>query len=277
MSDVVKEMMVESAKEASKELAKQVPINDLLQPFAKGIGNTFGTLAECVDALTIPLKRFSLRKKYDWEAEKYVMEQQFEKFKQLYNKEDLKLELPEPYVAVPAIEAMSYTIDNDEIRELFANLLISSMIAETKPFVHPAFSEIIKQLTPDEAKILKMIPIKQDFRPGEPIVDICYKKDNQEGNFTFFSNLGVIGFESECEYPKNISTYINNLCRLGVIEIPSYGLADTWRYKKITDSEFFAEVVSQLENYSIRNKMFRLTDLGVAFCNICLPFRSELN
>lgn len=179
--------------------------------------------------------------------------------------------IPQFNVICAAIEAAKYQIDDENLRSMFAHLIVSSMDCERNNLTHPSFVEIIKQLTPDEAKILKIMPIKPDFKPCEPIVDICYEKEQRDGVFTYFSNLSVLGFEACCEYPKNISAYISNLCRLGIAEIPDGQLADIWRYDKIKQSEFYLETISQLECPSIRYKMFGLTELGITFCGICLP------
>ena len=48
-----------------------------------------------------------------------------------------KIVEPEPYVAVPAIQAISYAMNSDELRNLYANLLAKSMIKDTKDTVHP--------------------------------------------------------------------------------------------------------------------------------------------
>ena len=61
---------------------------------------------------------------------------------------------PSPRIAVPTLQNASITEDI-EIRELYAQLLANSMNETMKDGIHPAFVEIIKQLSPDEAKILR--------------------------------------------------------------------------------------------------------------------------
>ena len=68
-----------------------------------------------------------------------------------------KLVEPEPYVAIPAIQQISFCQNSADLRDMYANLLVASMNADTKWDVHPAFVDIIKQLTPDEAKYLKSL------------------------------------------------------------------------------------------------------------------------
>lgn len=47
-----------------------------------------------------------------------------------------KLTEPEPYVAIPAMEQLSYCYDSKELKDLYANLLVSSMNIDTKSNVH---------------------------------------------------------------------------------------------------------------------------------------------
>lgn len=59
-------------------------------------------------------------------------------------------------IAGPAIEAMRFTGEGDELREMYANLLASSMNKELTLQAHPRFVEIIKNLSSDEAKLLSI-------------------------------------------------------------------------------------------------------------------------
>ena len=65
---------------------------------------------------------------------------------------------PSPRIAIPSLQNASIT-EESEVRELYASLLANSMNKVVKDGVHPAFVEIIKQLSPDEAKILRYMSI----------------------------------------------------------------------------------------------------------------------
>ncbi len=64
-----------------------------------------------------------------------------------------KIISPDPAIAVPAIEAMRYT-NKGILRQMYVDILGVSMNEDTADFIHPSFAEVIKQLTPDEAKII---------------------------------------------------------------------------------------------------------------------------
>ena len=65
-----------------------------------------------------------------------------------------KIISPDPAIAVPVVEAMRYTSHKEELRQMFTNLLGEAMNADSTDD-HPAFVNIIKQLSPDEGKMIK--------------------------------------------------------------------------------------------------------------------------
>ena len=73
---------------------------------------------------------------------------------------------PNPRIAVPALQALTYSLDDELIREMFANLLAADMNAETKKDAHPAFVELIKEMTPADARVLK---ICRETAPSAPL------------------------------------------------------------------------------------------------------------
>ena len=141
----------------------------------------------------------------------------------------------EPYVAIPAIQQISYSYDSDELRDMYANLLANFMDKERSDLVHPSFVEVIKQLNPDEAKLLK------SFGPSNavlyPLIDIRLNEEGA-GYRTIARNYGILG-ESICERPNCISRYLENLSRLGLIYIPDdLYLTDSSRYEPIEQSSY---------------------------------------
>lgn len=118
---------------------------------------------------------------------------------------------------------------------MYANLLANFMDKERSDLVHPSFVEVIKQLNPDEAKLLK------SFGPSNavlyPLIDIRLNEEGA-GYRTIVRNYGILG-ESICERPNCISRYLENLSRLGLIYIPDdLYLTDSSRYEPIEQSSY---------------------------------------
>jgi len=75
----------------------------------------------------------------------------------LKNVPEEKIVQPDPRIAVPAVQALIYSMDADGIREMFAELLAANMNSDRRKDTHPAFVEIVKEMTPAEAKLLQAI------------------------------------------------------------------------------------------------------------------------
>lgn len=91
-------------------------------------------------------------------------------------------------VAVPIVEAMRYTSHKEELREMFTNLLGAAMNADSID-AHPAFVDIIKQLSPDEGKIIKYL-YKDDKQPMMKLRIILDDGAGENDLSPYFSDIG---------------------------------------------------------------------------------------
>lgn len=269
--------------EVSKEIAKDA-YADLAHPVAKPTGETLGLIPRAVKAALLPVEKWVLGKEYNLEATKRILEQK------LANTPEELIDSPEAYVAVPALQNISYCMDNDELRELYANLLASSMNKNVKNGVHPGFVEIIKQLCPDEAKIMKSFKSLN----AVPTIDLRFvlKIRSFTEVLTDFSNIGE---KSSCEYPYEIKRYFDNLIRLGLLEKSNMTtLTNKDLYNELKEHSIVKEKIShfefikssleqarnagvsfpyelpQYDKYEFHEGYIQLTSYGQSFCNICI-------
>lgn len=228
--------LISGATQLGAELVSNTTFyEDTLQPVCKELGKTFGTLGKTINVVLSP---FALSV---WGFEKikdYLVEQLEEKLK---NVDESDIISPNPHVAGPLIEAMRFTGNNDKLREMFANLLANSMDKNTEENVHPAYVDIIKNITSDEARIMSYLGKKQR------IASIDVRNRIEDNSFTVLvRNLINIDDDDDDELtPVNgnlHSSYFDNLCRLGLIEIPhGVQIANTELYDKITQNEHVEE------------------------------------
>lgn len=258
-----------TGKEIAKELAKDL-YEDAGKAIAKPTGDLVGLIPRAIKAALSPMEKWILQKEYNIAETKKLLEQKLEAIPAEL------IEEPEPYIALPAMQSLSYSMDNEELREMYANLLANSMIATVKNGVHPGFVEVIKQLTPDEAKVLRNL---FNTKAYAPTISIRWENDNGEG-FDVLKDFSNVGELAECENPYSISVYFNNLLRLGVIFHSSkYQMLTTEeRYNPIKEHEYikhFSQIPDNMKEkgytkVQINEGYIGLSEFGLAFCGICL-------
>lgn len=184
-----------------------------------------------------------------------------------------KLCEPEPYIAVPAIQQIAYCYNSEVLRDMYANLLASSMNVEEKWKVHPSFVDIIKQMTPDEAKLLKVMP--RSSKVYLPVVDLKKSSDDNGGTITIERNIVQDFLYDVCESPKNMSTYLENLERLKLIKIPEdqFIVEETY-YIQIEESTRMnalkSSVLPEGKKYITGRRLLYVTDYGLSFIRCCI-------
>lgn len=248
---------------------------DALQPTVQEVGKFVARIPRAINAAFSGLDKWILNKEYAIDETKKLLE------KKLENVDPDKIVEPEAYVAVPAIQAISYSMNSEELRNLYANLLAKAMNSDTKDMVHPSFVEIIKQMSPTDIRVYEEIANKKTFQVANIY---CCKYQNNQDSSKFASTLETpikkLGFEgiTHITYfsPDMVKISIDNLLRLRLIQ-ERFRL-DTSIDEQLKTSPTYINMVTQLKKYLIDSSWkyeenayyLGLTDYGKSFRNICL-------
>lgn len=258
--------MLDLTTEVAKGIAKEA-YKDGGKPVVKPTGELVGLVPRAIKAALSPLEKWILQREYNVAETKKLLEEK------LQNTPPELIESPEPHIAVPAMQYISYCMDNEELREMYANLLANSMNKVVKNGVHPGFVEIIKQLSPDEAKILKYLAQNKTV----PTITLRYNNEKGEG-FEVVKNFSNIGELSNCDNPLAINQYFDNLIRLGLLRKSTLSsLSEKSLYEPLKHHPHIQVYAnSDIERPGPYNKVhfneeyMELTAFGESFCNICL-------
>lgn len=236
---------------------------DALQPTVQEVGKFAARIPRAINAAFSGLDKWILNKEYAIDETKKLLAQKLE------NVDPEKIVEPEPYVAVPAIQAISYSMNSEELRNLYANLLAKAMNSDTKDLVHPSFVEIIKQMSPIDSIVFKIIM----EREPNPLIDLIYKNDQ---NATVNIQTNIINFDPKVASLDFVSISIDNLVKQSLIFIPedSHYLKEDV-YENLIYSEYYT---NQQQNnppqdgfvFSHKKKMIQKTNLGDLFYKICV-------
>ncbi|MBA0176941.1 DUF4393 domain-containing protein [Pectobacterium odoriferum] len=246
---------------------KAIPIyQDALQPAAKELGKGLEIIAKSVNVTLAPLSAMVWG--YDKIKELFIPKV-IDKLKNIKPEDIIP---PKPNIAVPAIEALRYTAHDEILSDLFAGLLASSMDKSMAENTHPGFVEIIKQLSPDEARIIRYMSGKF----SNPSIDICIKVKSSGGASVLMKNYSLIDVDVGINDHKKLSMYVDNLCRLGLCEIPNgLSYSSKEQYDPVLKQPCVIEMIGKINGshdgkVEIIYKCFDFTVYGKYFSDVCI-------
>jgi len=199
------EWLKEIAK--SPEILKEV-YGDLAKPGVQQVGKALNTVLGLGNTALWPVALLNERAKITLEInlEKYRVKMES------VPEEDV-CEVP-PEVGVPIAEKISY-VTNEEISNMYIELLAKASQTKLANQAHPSFAGIINNLSPDEAILIKSIKTM----PGIPFINVRLMfKGKNEWNELDPMKPGISCL-NDLTYPSNIHAYLSNLEGLGVIQI----------------------------------------------------------
>ncbi|GAB6170893.1 Abi-alpha family protein [Paradesulfitobacterium aromaticivorans] len=260
MSDEIRD-----AAEVVKGIVEAVPVyEDLLHPAAQELGKGLQTVAKTINVVLAPVAALI----WGYEQIKAYIQPALEK--RLKNVPPEQIIPPDPAVAGPALEALRFTGYKEDLRELYANLLATSMDVETALKAHPAFVEILKQLSPDEARILGR------FQEHIPIPILSMRSVDSRGYYTtLLHNFTTVAELAGCALPQLVTSYVDNLVRLGLAEISyeRYSI-DPGAYEAELAHPTVVGMKTYIENnersVEIRQGVLERTNLGKQFYEACI-------
>lgn len=181
--------------------------------------------------------------------------------------EESRLE-PNTHVICTALDNMRFCVEEKELREMFSTLIANSVNAEKTEYVHPSFGEIIKQMTPLDATILKEMSTKRRI----PVLVVKCKFENG-GEIALSNNL----IWNDWGNINRVAASLDNLSRLELINIR---LEDHYTDEAVyTDLKNETHVKNVIElcgkrcpeggELSFTQGLIKITDFGKNFLIAC--------
>jgi len=153
------------------------------------------------------------------------------------------------------------------LRERGAELLErSSDVLDGAP-LHPAYENILADLAPDEARILRLLA------SGGPqaAVDIRTWRPLDVGSRLVAQGLSMIGRHAGCQFSESVPQYLNNLNRLGLIWFSREPIESRAAYQVLEAQPDVLEAIKGAGRARVVRRSVRLTPFGLDLCEIALP------
>jgi len=176
---------------------------------------------------------------------------------------------PEPHIAVPALQAIGYSMDSEVLRNMYANLLAKAMQVDKKDDIHPSFVENIKQMNPRDASNLSAFPAD---RLSLPIINLVMRNPDSS-HHTVERNLFISNSLFQDLHQQAAS--IDLLETLGLIKIDyDNRSANDSVYQKFEKTLLYLQYLEKAtaagKQIEMEKGLVFLTTLGLSFVNICL-------
>ena len=198
------------------EVIKAAGDNPQVKEAAGNLGQAAVTLTKTINNVLVPLAaiNFAFDKARDYFSGRF--QQDIAEKAQTIPPEHVVE--PKASIAGPTLQGLAFTHEEPNLKEMYLNLLATSMDGRSASFAHPAFVEIIKQLDSEDARLVRgvlqspsPIPIAQIHRT---------LKDNKGFNLLFqhLLNLTNLTTGEPVEDPQ-LPAMIDNWIRLGLVEV----------------------------------------------------------
>ena len=178
------------------------------------------------------------------------------------------LATPSPSVAIPAMQGLSYSLEEPNLKEMYLNLLATATDDRMKENAHPSFADIIKQLSPREASLLL-----NTLRSGLlPVVRLMRTVEEGVGGVLMVNYLLPLADTNTGELAEepSLPVWIDNWIRLRLIEV-DYGqyLTDEDRYAWVEGRPEFVRLEQDdqrgKDGIDVGRGSLRATDFGARF------------
>ncbi|MGX6447894.1 DUF4393 domain-containing protein, partial [Patulibacter sp. S7RM1-6] len=168
----------------------------------------------------------------------------------------------------PAPEDDDGRVASEVLQQRGAGLLARAADVDFVEDTHPAYGRILDELSPDEARILRLMATTG----AQPAVDVRTGRPLRIGSELVVAGLTVIGAEAGCRYVERVPAYLNNLFRLGLVWFSHEELHDLRAYQVL---EAQPEVKDAMRRAGRAARVVRrsigLTPFGEDFCAAVLP------
>ena len=244
-------------------------IKETLPNTAKTADSIISTVLGLFDSVILyPLKKINLTFEYKLENFEKDLRKRMEEIPIEY------IHDADPSIVGPVLESLKYTYDKKELREMFLNLLTSSMDCRKDTSIHPSYVQLIKQMDSFDANLFKYLASQVGYiKAINPELII---KNTHRGCYNAVPEW-YIDLEGSVDIFQTSASLVR-LSKLGLIELLRARPIIDADYNSLKDSNLLQNIV---EGYSLNypetnfeleatNSSLYVNDYGKQFAEVCL-------
>lgn len=211
---------------------------------AGNLGQTAVTLTKTINNIILPLAAVN----FGFEKARIYFSEKFQKdiTEKTENIPPEYLVQPKASVAGPTLQGLAFTHEEQNLKDMFLNLLATSMDGRKADIAHPAFVEIIKQMDSEDARL-----VQETLKSTSPIpiIEIYANMNDGAGKTLMLRhvlNLKDTDTGEISEDPK-LPAMVDNWIRLGLVTV-DYN-------KQIVDPRYYSWAEQRPEYLNLCNTL----------------------
>lgn len=186
------------------EIVKMV-YPDLAQPGIQKVGQALSTVLDLGNTILLPLKLANAN------ASVFIQHHMDNYRKKMEAIPEENIGVVQPTIGLKVLDEL-LTVTNEEIAELFINLLTNASTVDRAKYAHPGFIDVIRNLSEDEAKIINIYSNSHEIIFAELVYADNYAEIRLDNKTTDLVD------EVELLFPDNIDFYLENLVKCGLLQ-----------------------------------------------------------
>ncbi|MGN6606917.1 MAG: Abi-alpha family protein, partial [Jatrophihabitans sp.] len=136
--------------------------------------------------------------------------------------------------------------------------------APQRPEDHPAFARVLDELSPDEARILRLLASSGP----QPALEVRRRDRLGRPAETLAAGLTLVARQAGCADPARGPEYLGNLQRLGLVDPAGPRLPDVRRYALLEAQPSTLQARAGARTRTVHRSV-RLTAFGEQFVQVC--------
>jgi hypothetical protein len=162
----------------------------------------------------------------------------------------------------------SRPLTRESLAQRGAQLLSQSTEVGRDESLHPAFVAMLDQLSTDEARILRLLATEGP----QGVIDVYDRQYLPPKRWRVARNLTMLGRDAGCRIQRRAPVYVQNLQRLGIVEVSEDPIENLKRYEILEAQSHIERARDRARRPRTDYKRVQLTDMGIEFCELCFPF-----
>lgn len=153
-------------------------------------------------------------------------------------------------------------VADEPLRAAMKELLDRSVTFEHERAREYLYATVLRQLTPDEARILAVLSVGDAF----PAVDVVARGDR-----ILLRNASTVGTAAGVTLPDEVPSYLTRLAGLGLVDVTGEDAALSSQYEILTTEEVVREALATVKRAKLVRHTVRLSRFGSRFWAACDP------